>query len=58
MAGFSPVTLTLVEDEQQSQMSWFSPVTLTLVEDGLQSQMAGLVLLHLPLLRMDCNPKC
>ena len=26
---------------------------LTLVEDGLQSQMTGLVLLHLPLLRMD-----
>ena len=30
--------------------------TLTLVEDELQSQMAGLDLLHLPLLGMDCNP--
>ena len=36
---------------------WFSTVTLTLVEGGLQSIMADLVLLHLPLLRMDCNPK-
>ena len=57
MVGFKSVTLTLVEDGLQSQMAGFKSVTLTLVEDGLQSQIAGLDLLHLPLLRMDCNPK-